>query len=342
MWQVLGQNKIINTLKFSLLEGHLSHAYLFVGSKHVGKMTLAINFAQALNCDSEDRPCGECHTCSRIDSGNHPDIQVIQLSNTNDDQASSRKSISVEQIRDLQYSVNLKPYEGGYRIIIIDGAEHMSESAANSLLKTLEEPPPNTVFILLAVDENSLLSTILSRCQKFELLPLPVKEVRQSLVQQWGIPEEHAELLARACHGNIGWAIMALNDENLIEERALDLANFIELGGDSIVKRFEFASDLATRFGKNRLAVREQLELWLTWWRDVLMMKTDCSQFITNIQLTETIQKNAMQFSTSAIAGAIRAIQETIQQLEQNANPRLALEVLMLNIPTAERELNHA
>ncbi|NQT74172.1 MAG: DNA polymerase III subunit delta' [Chloroflexi bacterium] len=339
MWQIIGQDRIVDLLKRSFHEGRLSHAYLFIGPKHVGKMTLSINLAQALNCLSEDKPCCECNSCRRIASGNHADVQLIQLAqNSENEQAPARKAISVNQIRDMQYNVNLKPYEGGYRVIIIDGAEYMSDGAANSLLKTLEEPPPNTVFLLLAVDEGSLLPTIRSRCQKIELPPLPSHIVKEALMERWGIDPSRADLLARACQGSIGWAISAIDDEGILEERSQHLDNLIALSGSDITERFEFAADLATQFSKNRVAVRERLQLWLTWWRDLLLVKGNCLEFITNNSQEGVLGQHAAQCSTSAIGGAIRSIQETMQQLEQNANPRLALEVLMLNIPYVEKE----
>jgi len=260
MWQIIGQDRTVDLLKRSFHEGRLSHAYLFIGPKHVGKMTLSINLAQALNCLSEDKPCCECNSCRRIASGNHADVQLIQLAQ------------------------NLKPYEGGYRVIIIDGAEYMSDGAANSLLKTLEEPPPSTVFILLAVDEGSLLPTIRSRCQKIELPPLPSHIVKEALMEKWGIDPSRADLLARACQGSIGWAISAIDDEGILEERSQHLDSLITLSGSDITERFEFAADLATQFSKNRVAVRERLQLWLVWWRDVLLIKSSCPDFITRLE----------------------------------------------------------
>lgn len=339
MWQIIGQDKTVDFLNRSILEDRLSHAYLFIGPKHVGKMTLGINLAQALNCHSEEKPCYECSSCRRIASSNHPDVQLIQLAqNSEDEQAQAKKSISVSQIRDLQYNVNLKPYEGGYRVIIIDGAEYMSDGAANSLLKTLEEPPQSTIFLLLAVDEESLLSTIRSRCQKIELPPLPSQIIKEALTERWEIDPIQADLLARTCQGSIGWGISAIDDDTILEERSQHLDNLIALSASDISERFKVASDLATQFSRNRVAVREYLGLWLTWWRDILLIKNSCPEFITNRDQQDVLRQHATHCSTIGIGGAIRSIQETMQQLEQNANPRLALEVLMLNIPHLEKE----
>lgn len=342
MWQVIGLNRPVNSLKRSLVEGRLAHACLFVGPQHVGKMTLAIILAQALNCPAEDKPCGECRSCRRIASGKHSDVQVIGRAETETKRGSSvRKEISIDQIREMQHNIILKPYEGNQRIIIIDGAEHMSEESANSLLKTLEEPPPSTTFVLLVVDEDSLLATILSRCHRLRLFPQSLPVVKHALVERWGVPSERADLLARLCRGCIGWAISVIDNEEELAKRSEHLGKLISLSRGDISERFAIAAQLATQFGKDRSSVGKRLELWLTWWRDLLLMKNGCVEFITNIDRKEAIEEAMAQYPLSDIGGMIKSIRETIQQLEQNANPQLALEVLMLNIPF-ERESNYA
>jgi DNA polymerase-3 subunit delta' len=243
-----------------------------------------------------------------------------------------RKEIAIDQIREMQHTVSLKPYEGDHRLIIIDGAEHMSEEAANSLLKTLEEPPPSTTLILLAVDEGSLLPTILSRCQRLRLSPQPIPVVKQALVKRWGVPSESADLLARLCHGCIGWAISAIDNEEMLAKRSEHLDSLISLSGSDVSVRFAVAAQLA--FDKDKASVSKRLELWLTWWQDLLLVKNGCVEFITNMDRREALEHAAAEYPLSALAGMIRSIRETLQQLEQNANPQLALEVLMLNIPS--------
>jgi len=342
MWQIIGQDKVLNSLKQSLANERLSHAYLLVGPAHTGKMTLAINLAQALNCPSEDKPCGQCSSCQRILSGNHPD--AVNISRTNGSESADQtqhKNITIDQIRQMQQSVILKPYEGGHRVIIIDGAEFMSEEAANALLKTLEEPPQNTIFILLATEEASLLSTILSRCQKVDFKPMPIEAVKQVLIDNWQLNHQKADILSRLSHGAIGWAISAIDDETIIEQRSLNLERLVSLTESDITERFEFANEMATLFGKNRVLVRNRLELWLSWWRDLLLTKYDCERFATNIDKKEMLDEHSKSYSPDSIHVMIKSIQETMRQLEQNANPRLALEVLMLNTNT-EREKNYA
>lgn len=338
MWNVIGQDKAVNSLKRSLEARRLFHAYLFTGPEHVGKMTLATTLAQALNCSSKDGPCGECSACRRIASGNHPDLHIIRTGSTN---GSQQKEISIEQVREVQHMVSLRPYEGNYRVIIIEGAEYMSEGAANCFLKTLEEPPPFTIFILLTSDASALLPTIISRCQRIDLERMPFHIARQALIEGKGQSPERAELLARLSGGCIGWAISAANDENILDDRAQVMERLVSVARLDISERFAFASELAGEFGSDRASVRTKLALWITWWRDLLLAKSGCNDFITNIDREEEVEQQAGQYETWVIHNMIKSIRETTQRLDQNANPRLALEVLMLQLPF-EREAPHA
>jgi len=139
MWSVVGQNKAVTFLQKSLEKKSLAHAYLLVGLPHVGKMTLAVNLAMAINCESAGRPCGKCASCLRIAAGKHADIQVIELAQIAESgEGEGKTKISVEQVDQILHSVNLAPYEGKYKVFIVDGVEFMSIGAANRLLKTIE------------------------------------------------------------------------------------------------------------------------------------------------------------------------------------------------------------
>ncbi len=176
MWQVIGQEKALTLLKRSLAEDNLAHAYLLVGPSHIGKMTLAINLAQALNCFKDEPPCGQCSSCVRISRGCHADVQVLSLKSKTNEKGKSNVEIGIDDIRDVQHVANLPPFEGGHKVFIIDGAENMSAEASNCLLKILEEPPTKVVFLLLTSEEDKLLPTIVSRCQRIGLKPMPAAE----------------------------------------------------------------------------------------------------------------------------------------------------------------------
>jgi DNA polymerase III subunit delta' len=334
MWQVIGQARAVDLLRRSLDSERLSHAYLFVGQPHVGKTILAVNLAQALNCEQETRPCGQCRSCLLIAAGNHPDVQLIgRMANAAPGETGTKKEISIAQIKELQRSAGLQPYEGRHRVFIIDGAEYLNEESANCLLKTLEEPPPKVLFILLTVNDGRLLPTIVSRCQRVELFPLPASVIEQALMEQWQVAPEKARVLSRLCRGSIGWAVSASRDESLLQERSQRLDELLGLNNASLDRRFAFAAKLATQFGKSRDSVEDVLELWLGWWRDVILTSEGCAQFITNIDRETTLRSDAECYSLAGIRGFMEAIRESVAQLGQNANPRLALEVLMLSIP---------
>jgi DNA polymerase-3 subunit delta' len=330
MWQAVGQPKAITLLERSIETGQLSHAYLFVGPPHVGKLTLALNLAQAVNCGAAAAPCGECASCRRIAAHKHADVQIIGLI------SEEKREISIEQIREMQTAASLPPYEGRNKVFIFDKAELLSHEAANCLLKTLEEPLPQVLFILLTARENALLPTIVSRCQRVELRPLPVSVIREALIEDHGVAVDRAELLARLSGGCLGWALLAIQDEKILEERSRRLSTLVALSYASLKQRFAYASELAAQFSKSREEVEETLTLWLGWWHDLLLIKGGDGKSITNLDQQSALFQQARDFSTRQVMDFIHHLQTVNEQFEQNANPRLALEVLMLSMPTCD------
>jgi DNA polymerase-3 subunit delta' len=338
-WQMVGQSRAISLLQRSLKRGSIAHAYLVVGPPHVGKMTLAINLAQALNCEATEPPCGACPSCQKIDQGKHADVQIIGLASIDDaNGARSRTEISIDQIRQLQHSANLPPFEGRCKVFIIDRAELLSTEAANCFLKTLEEPVGQVVFVLLTTSSSLLPETVVSRCQRLELLPVAASEAETALVTRWGVEPQKARLLARLSHGCFGWALSAALGANLLtqyygrRDRLLDIIN------SNREERFNYAAQLAIQFSQERDSVQEILALWLDFWRDLLLIKVAFSQAITNIDLEDTLTRWAGSFSPAEVRAFISSIQAAKEQLRQNANPRLVLEVLMLDMPRRKVE----
>jgi len=315
VWQVIGQTRVVSLLQHSLEAGTLAHAYLVIGPPHVGKMTLALNLAQALNCTAGERPCGECASCQKIAAANHADVQVIGLLQNGD--AAEAKLISTDQIEQMQHSASLPPFEGEYKVFIIDGAELLSTEAANRLLKTLEEPVGRVVFILLTTSDSLLPDTVVSRCQRLELPPLSAAEVEAD-----GCP---------------GWALAVASDDGLLEQREEALDRLLGIITADNEERFAYVAQLAARFSQNRGQVYQELDLWLDWWRDLLLVKTDCRDIITNVDRLAGLVEMAGDYRLAQIRAFIQSLRTVGEQLRQNANPRLALEVLMLDIPGKER-----
>ena len=334
MWRIHGHDAVLRQISRGVEEGQLAHAYLLVGPAHVGKRSLAIQIAQAVNClDRERAPCDECTQCSRILLSQHADVLLIEPGHDSEDGA-PRREIGIKSVRDIQHQASLKPYEGVCRVFIFDGAEHMSEEAANALLKTLEEPPPQVLIILISSEEEALLPTILSRCRKLELRPLPLDAVVEELISNRSVDAEEAGKLGRLSMGCLGWAVSALEDPTILEDRQRRIERIDHLATSDLGERFKYASELAALFSRDRAQVRETLYVWLRWWRDLLLIKEGAEDYVQNIDCLETLRTRAANYSTAQVTTFVRTIISTLEALDRNANPRLALEVFMMELPS--------
>ena len=214
-WPVIGHEWATELLAQAIRGGRPSHAYLFTGLSQVGKTTLARAFAQALLCETgQGAPCGgsvdPCRTCQRVAQGRYPDVQFI---------AAEKNAIQIDQVRALQADAAVAPLEGRRKIFIIQEIERATLPAANALLKSLEEPPPQVILLLTATRRDQVLPTILSRCQLVGLRPLPLEQVQTALQERWHVDEERAALLARLSGGRLGWAVTAHTDPELWQAR---------------------------------------------------------------------------------------------------------------------------
>ena len=337
MWQVVGHEEAVALLTRSLEKDMLSHAYLFVGPPRVGKTTLAINLAQAVNClgSSTLRPCGECSQCRRIAAGQHPDVQVIDLL-PNASGSGIRKEIGIDQVREVQHSANLKPYEGRCRVFIFQEASSLSSEASNALLKLLEEPPESVLFILLTTNGESIFPTVLSRCQRIGLSYPPLSSIARQLREVLGIPPQEAMDLARLSKGRIGWALEAARNPQLVADYTAELERMASLLDDTLEGRFAYAEEVAALFARNPEKALERLRVAIGWWRDLLVLKKGDGEFVANVPAREALQRHAGWISTPQVVEAIKRSQDTVDCLGANVNPRLALEVLMLSLPRRE------
>jgi DNA polymerase-3 subunit delta' len=185
-------------------------------------------------------------------------VQIIGL-NGESAGARSRTEIGIDQIREMQHSSNLPPFEGRFRVFIIDGAEQLSTEAANCLLKTLEEPADRVVFALLATNDRLLPATVVSRCQRLELPELATVDVETALNSRWEVDPEKARLLARLCRGRLGWAVSAAIDDGLLQQHADRIDRLLDVSTADFEERFAYAAELANQFGQNRGLVWEVL-----------------------------------------------------------------------------------
>jgi DNA polymerase III subunit delta' len=333
MWHLHGNERAVKLVSAALAGGSLGHAYLLVGPPGVGKMRLALDMARAVNCEGGQPPCDDCEPCRRIEAGQHPDIRVIELGVNEKDETRLRTKIGVDQIDDILHQANLPPFNGRCKVFIIDEAELLSVGAANRLLKILEEPPARVIFILLAVRDDLLPATVISRCQCLELQPVPVGQIETWLRNEYNIEESRAALLARLSHGCPGWARRALADEESVAGRNFEMARLLALGEADYETRFAYAGELATGFRKDRRPVWKVLSFWQDWWRDLMLVNTGCPEAVINIDYREKSAEIAANYSLEQIKGYLKVLADCRLALSQNVNPRLALELLMMEIP---------
>ena len=271
--QIIGQERAVAFLKEVIASEKIPHAYLFTGIQGIGKTTTALALAQAVNCleITNREGCGKCLPCRQLVSGNFPDLVFFEPDGRN---------IKIEQIRGLNRSLNYKPVSGRYRVCIIHQAEKMTEEAANSFLKTLEEPPPGNILVLKATEPLDLLPTIVSRCQKVPFRPLSVQMIERWLRTEMGMDEESSRVLARLSEGSLENAIQH-SDDDLIEKRLESLTRLIQLPRLSSEETLQMAVEYSTKTkkksaknsGGSEFSLFELLGIWKTWYRDLILMK---------------------------------------------------------------------
>lgn len=341
-WNLIGHAWAVNALARNIAADRVAHAYLFTGPHAIGKTTLARALAQTLECTGANPPCGKCAHCLKIARDRHPDVQVIDGAPVGfkfDEKSPpppprindwERRILKIDQIRAIQHDVARAPFEGRWKIVILRRFEEANEEAANAFLKTLEEPPRHTRLILTARDASLLLPTIASRCQVFPLRPLAAKQIEQALIERWHVHPESAHMLAHAACGRLGWAVRAASNPALLESRRAHLDLLDEILRQGNAERIARAEGLA----KKSDALPELLETWLGWWRDVLLAQTQGdSDKIINIDRIDHLTNQAQKFSLDQIESALKSIQATARYLTQNINTRLALEVMLINLP---------
>ena len=331
MWDAVGHERAVAALQRGLDSDRVSHSSLIAGPPQVGKTTLALDIARAVNCESDDRPCSDCGQCRRISAAIHPDVRVVGLEKARSGRL--RTLISIEQVRDVQREISLLPFEGRYRVIIFENAELFSEEAANSLLKTLEEPPESVLIILVATDTRALLPTIVSRCRLVQLRPVPTATIADLLVERKSLSADRAREIAGIASGRVGWAVQAAEDPDMLK-RVSDVLDEVETVVRSpLTERFDYAASLADRFPRDRRSVYSELELWLSWWRDVLLIGQERPELVSNVSRLESLSRAAESLAPTSVTNAIRTVMRTTFLLERNVSPRLALEGMMLKLP---------
>lgn len=320
---VVGHKDILKYISSAVENNRVSHAYILNGERGSGKKMLANLFAMTLLCETGDNePCGKCHSCKQAESGNHLDIIRVTHEKPN--------SISVDDIRtQVNNTVDIKPYQGPYKVYIIPQADMMTPQAQNAILKTIEEPPSYAVFLLLTENAETLLPTINSRCVMLKLRNIKDTLIKKYLMENLEIPDYKADMCTAFAQGNMGRAIMLANSDhfNEIREEAVQLLKHIsEMELNEIVAAVKNISVY-------KLEITDYLDIIMIWYRDVLLYKAtkEIDKVVFKDQL-QSIKEQARKSSYEGIELILESLEKAKARLKANVNFDLVMELLFLTI----------
>ncbi len=317
---IYGNALLVHHLQHAIQQKRISHAYLLLGDDGSGKKLLAHTFAQTLFCEQGGtEPCGICKSCHAYDAGAHPDLILVRP---------EKKSLGVEEIRTkIIDDVAIKPYRYSYKIYIIEQADTMTPAAQNALLKTLEEPPSYAVFLLLAKQQAAFLETVLSRCISLHLHPLPAQIVASYLQEKKSLSSEQAASYAAYAQGSIGQALTLLEDEAFLQMRQDVLAKLQRIQNTSLAEVLLWAKEWEIYQNDFRF-----LDVIALWYRDLLFAKRlHDDTLLIQQDLQAALYAHATE-DAAVLAHKAIAVQQARTQLTQNANFRLTIEVLLMEL----------
>lgn len=318
--EIRGNTPLVEQLRRSAASGRSSHAYLFLGGAGAGKRLIANTFAKALQCEGEKRPCDSCKSCHAFNHGNHPDVIYFQP-------LKSGKTYTIEDVREqLLETVDLKPFQYEKKIYIIEKADTLNIQSQNALLKTLEEPPAHAVFLLLAERAEAFLPTILSRVVVMKIRPLSAETIADYLMQAGHLAEE-SHILSAYAQGRIGQALELVEDEGFREMRQDILGKLEVLPSMSEGDAYLLAKDLEGY--KNDLRFLDIMELW---YRDLLTAKSLREEgYLIQRDKKDAIFRAAKE-PAALLAKKAAAVRTARMRLAQNANFRLTMEVMLMDL----------
>lgn len=304
-----------------LRSGIIPHAFIFYGIHGIGKHTTALMFAKALNCaNASDDCCDHCVSCDKTARRLHPDVLCIEP-------LEDKKNITIAQLREMQEQIAYHPIEGRWKAVIIDQADRLQTESANCLLKTLEEPPDNTVIILVAHSISGMLPTVLSRCQQIRFSPLSAADIAGYLSRAAGVAEAQAAQAAAYAQGSIARALL-LTDEDFLSLRS-DMAAILGAAAGCDARR---AHDLAERLAKQHEAGGYALDLLRFWYRDLLLITSGVSDtaLLYNRDITETLHTAAERATGVGLVEKITRIHQLQNSTAGNLDTQLGIESVLL------------
>jgi DNA polymerase-3 subunit delta' len=316
---IAGHERVVEMLQRAVRRGKTSHSYIFEGPVGCGRRKTALALIQTLFCPNADSDaCGVCPPCRKVGGNNHADIHLIEP-------LPDKRDISIEQLREMQREVALRPYEAPCKACIIEPAERMSLNAANSLLKTLEEPPGNAIIILLTENAEILLPTIRSRCQILRFSPLSPENVR-ALLEKEGMEADTAAQLAPLANGSMQRA-HELDNDDITRRRQLLLDRVGALDPDRVVTIFTASEEL----GRSRDETLDALDSLIALLRDTAHLCAGSTD-IVNEAVRPALEAFAARWRLDRTLAVLDDTLETRRAVQRNANTKLALDRLFMRI----------
>lgn len=321
--EIIGHEQEVAHLQRAIKSGKVSHAYIFNGEKGTGKRTLADAFALTLQCTGEgERPCGTCHSCHQAASGNHPDIIHVTHAKP--------ASIGVEDVREqLVGDVQIRPYNGKYKIYIISDADKMTVQAQNAILKTIEEPPEYAVIILLTTNSQTLLDTIRSRCVFIDLKPVPDEQVKAYLMEEIQVPDYEADICVAFAQGNIGKAVRLASSEDFSAIKSSAMRLIRNAGRMEVSELIDYVKEVQ----EYKLSIQDYLDILALWYRDMVYFKAtrDIDGIVFRDEI-RTIRDTVTVCSYEGVEEVMKAIENAKARLNANVNFDLTMELLFFVI----------
>jgi DNA polymerase-3 subunit delta' len=325
-WDIVGHEGAVELLRRDIAAGRVAHAYLFTGADGIGKRTLALQMAQAVNCETPPapgEPCGKCRACRLIAAEKHPDLFLLRPEGPG-------ARILVDAAREVVHSVMLKPTEAARRIALLSDFHRALPNAANALLKTIEEPPPSAILLLTAETADELLPTIVSRCRVIPLHPIPESLIAKALQERWKLSAGRAEVLARLSGGRLGWVIRQAPWEEAEAGRAVLFDQWLAILKGNRAARFAAAQ----KASEDREDLRSSLEAWESFGHDLLLRSLSKDAELTNIDFLPQLNALGERIPPRQARRWLAALRRAEEQIDRNANVRLALEAAFLDAPT--------
>lgn len=324
--QILGQEGAVGLLREALAKKKMPHAYLFVGIPGIGKTSAALALCRALNCEEsgEGDGCGRCRSCKKMESGNFPDLVILEPDGQN---------IKIEQVRELDRLFSFKAVEGKHRVTVVRRAETMTEEAANAFLKLLEEPPLGNILVLTVTEPSDLLPTILSRCQRVSFRPFPASLIEAWLVDNRGVETDKASLLSRVAAGSLGRAL-ELSDGDFLEKRQDLLSGLTRLLHLHAEEGVEWALAYGGKGKKGRDAdLSLMLGLWKTWYRDLILSRANCPEhMLINLDFSRELKNASGDFTMDALLESFFTLDRAEKDLMHFRNVDLLVENSVLTL----------